>query len=324
MLVVWGLGGAGKTQLALDYVQQYRTDYKATFWIEAGRKESLERDFVNLYQTLFGLQMIAGQETVSVDSAVIGVKSWFASQRGPWLMVFDGADTIENDEASEYINIKRFLPNAALLHIIITSRSSTAKDMTRLQGVQVGDMEEAQAAELFYRYSRLRRDDYAIEHEVKTIVKELGHLALAVTLASTYVGRTPRLQSDITVYLPEYRRRRRELLKRKPESLIHQYSESVLTTWETSYNAVHEQSSEASTLMSMLSFLSFDDIFLQLFRVNRQLKSTGLTYNAAETISTPFMDTYKLEECFEMLQRYSFVQWNEDQRSYVMHKLVHA
>jgi len=48
-LVVWGLGGAGKTQLVLDYVRQYRTDYKATFWIEAGRKESLERDFVNLY-----------------------------------------------------------------------------------------------------------------------------------------------------------------------------------------------------------------------------------------------------------------------------------
>jgi len=46
---VWGLGGAGKTQLVLDYVRQYRTDYKATFWIEAGRKESLERDFVNLY-----------------------------------------------------------------------------------------------------------------------------------------------------------------------------------------------------------------------------------------------------------------------------------
>ena len=308
----------------LDYVRQYRTDYKATFWIEAGRKESLERDFINLYRTLFGIQMVAGQETVSVDSAVVGVKSWFAGQRGPWLMVFDGADVIENEEASEYIDIKRFFPDAASLHIIVTSRSSTAKDMTRLEGVQVGDMEEAQAAELFYRYSQLRCDDHGIEHEVKAIVKELGHLALAVTLASTYVGRTPRLQSDITVYLPEYRRRRRELLKRKPESLIHRYNESVLTTWETSYDAVHEQSPEASTLMSMLSFLSFDDIFLELFGINRQVESTGSTYNTAETVSTPFMNTYKLEECFEMLQRYSFVQWKEDQRSYAMHKLVHA
>jgi GTPase SAR1 family protein len=48
-LVVWGLGGAGKTQLVLDYVRQYHTDYKMTFSIEAGRKELLERDIVNLY-----------------------------------------------------------------------------------------------------------------------------------------------------------------------------------------------------------------------------------------------------------------------------------
>ena len=58
-------------------------------------------------------------------------------------------------------------------------------------------------------------------HEVKAIAKELGYLALAVTFVSTYVGTTPRLRSDIKAYLPEYKRRRRELLKRKPESFIY-------------------------------------------------------------------------------------------------------
>lgn len=147
---MWGLGGAGKTKLVLDYVRQYRTDYKATFGIEAGQKQSLECDFVNLYQTLFDVQMVAGKEIVSVDSAVMAVKSWFSGRRGSWLMVFDGADTIEDKEASEYINIKHFIPDVASLHVVVTSRSSTAKDMTRLEGVQVGEMEEAQAAELFY------------------------------------------------------------------------------------------------------------------------------------------------------------------------------
>ncbi len=70
-------------------------------------------------------------------------------------MVSDGADTIENEEASEYIDIKHFIPDVISLHIIITSRSSTVKDMMQLEGVQVGEMEEAQAAELFYSYSRL-------------------------------------------------------------------------------------------------------------------------------------------------------------------------
>ena len=103
--------------------------------------------------------------------------------------------------------------------------------------------------ELFSQYSQLRRDDQVIKGKIKETIKELGYLALAITLAATYVGRTRRLQSDIKQYVPEYRQRRRELLNRKPENLIHQYK-------------------EASVLMTMLSFLSFDDVFLRLFGVS--------------------------------------------------------
>ncbi|CAN9379920.1 unnamed protein product [Alternaria alternata] len=330
-LVVWGLGGAGKTQLVLDYVQQHRTQYKATFWIEAGRKESLERDYVRLYQTLLGLHTAAGAETTtSVEDAVTGVKSWFAGQRGPWLMVFDGADTIEDEEASGYIDIKHFTPSTATLDVIITSRSSTAKDMTQLEGVQVGEMEAGQAAELFQKYARIHHNGVSTEDEVLCIVKELGCLALAVTLAATYVGRTPRLQSNIVAYLPEYRERRRELLQRKPESLVHQYSESVLTTWETSYAAVADQCAEASVLMTMLSFLSFDDIYLGLFCTNKEVSDAGRTVDEAKTswksLVSPrqTVDMYKIEEWFAVLQKYSLVQWKAEQRGYAMHKLVHA
>lgn len=343
--MVWGLGGAGKTQLVLDYVRRHRTEYRATFWLEAGRKESLQRDFVHLYHTLFVLQASVGAEaaTVSVEDAVTGVKSWFSGRQGPWLMVFDGADAIDDSEASDFVNIRHFVPNVASLHVIITSRSSTAADMTEVKGVQVGEMEEAQAAELFHQYSELPREVVEIADEVRAITKELGHLALAVTLAATYVGSTPRLQSDIKAYLPEYRRRRRELLRRKPESLVHQYNESVLTTWETSYQAVVDRCPEAAVLMTILSFLNFDDIFLAFFntddqsrdsrdRVEADVESTE-NYTAEDEAGTSWrhivsperiLDVYKIEECFAVLQRYSFVRWKADQQSYAMHELVHA
>ncbi|KAL9071898.1 MAG: hypothetical protein Q9157_005304 [Trypethelium eluteriae] len=314
MLAVWGLGGAGKTQLVLDYVQQYRRQYKATFWIEAGQKESLERDFVNLYQTLFGEHNAAGQETISVDKAVTAVKSWFSGRQGPWLFVFDGADAIDDEKAKGYIAIKHFIPDIPSLHVVITTRTGAAKGMTRLGGVQVGDMEEAQAIDLFCRCSEVQRDDGSIE-EVKAIVRELGYLALAITLAGTYVGTTPRLQFDIKAYLPEYRQRRRELLKRKPESILHQYSESVLTTWETSYQAISDSDyPEAADIMTMLSFLSSDDIFLQLFNTGLQTSAKAMSH----------MDIYKIEDCFRILEKYSFLQWKKDQASFAMHKLVHA
>jgi hypothetical protein len=88
---------------------------------------------------------------------------------------------------------------------------------------------------------------------------------------SDQILRTRRLQSNIKQYLPEYRQRRRELLNQKPQRLIHQYKESVLTTWETSYQAVDDQCPDASGLMTMLSFLNFDNIFLQLFGIGTAL-----------------------------------------------------
>jgi hypothetical protein len=44
-----------------------------------------------------------------VERAIVGVKSWFSGRDGPWLMVFDGADSIDNVRAS--VDIRRFIPD---------------------------------------------------------------------------------------------------------------------------------------------------------------------------------------------------------------------
>ena len=54
ILVIYGLGGSGKSQLALNFVRTYRGDYTAVFWIEAGQKETIERDYLSMYRLLFG------------------------------------------------------------------------------------------------------------------------------------------------------------------------------------------------------------------------------------------------------------------------------
>jgi hypothetical protein len=60
--------------------QEYRNDYSATFWVEAGQKESLERDFLHIYRLLYGLKEAYGEEMVKIDDAVLGVKNWFHGQ----------------------------------------------------------------------------------------------------------------------------------------------------------------------------------------------------------------------------------------------------
>ncbi|KAK3167771.1 hypothetical protein OEA41_004217 [Lepraria neglecta] len=74
--------GAGKSQLVLNYIRDYRQDYTAVFWIEAGSKESIQRDYIQIYRLLYGRPLSVGQEIVKVEDAVPAVKHWFYSHKG--------------------------------------------------------------------------------------------------------------------------------------------------------------------------------------------------------------------------------------------------
>ncbi|KAI4113691.1 MAG: hypothetical protein LQ338_008128 [Usnochroma carphineum] len=324
ILVVCGLGGSGKSQLVLNYIQEYRRDYLAVFWIEAGSKETIERDYVQIYRLLYSRRIDADQEIVKVEDAVPAVKSWFQGREGRWLVVLDSADTIDNDRDTSYIDLEYLMPDAPGVHVVVTSRSSTAKEITQLEAVEVGEMEPSEAMELFRRSAKLTE---AARDEIGEIVKELGYLALAITLAGSYVSVTPRLSSDIGRYLPEYRQRRKEMLQRRPKQHVHRYGESVLSTWEASYEAIESHDPAAARLLSLLAFVNFEDISIGIFDSDTQRSGLPIfsyqrwrSFLFGEQKST----TYELESAFETLQSYSLIQWRPDQRSYAMHKLVHA
>ena len=150
---------------------------------------------------------------------------------------------------------------------------------------------------------------------------------------------TARLSSDIRRYLPEYQQRRKELLRRRAKRHIHQYGESVLSTWEASFEAIENHNPAAARLLSLLAFVNFEDIFLGLFDGDR----AGVLASAPTRVAEPseamtssnetwqlFLfsgqqrTVYELESAFETLQSYSLIQWKPDQKSYAIHKLVHA
>ena len=115
--VVWGLGGAGKSQLVLNYIREYRRDYAAVFWIEAGSKESIERDYIQIHRLLYSHQVDIGHEMVKVEDAVPAVKRWFHGREGRWLVILDSADTIDDDQQKSYIDLDYFIPDAPSRHL---------------------------------------------------------------------------------------------------------------------------------------------------------------------------------------------------------------
>jgi hypothetical protein len=121
-------------------------------------------------------------------------------------------------------------------------------------------METTEAAELFQKYAKLQSPRPDMNTKVLQIVAELGELALAITLAGSYVAAIPRLRSDVRLFPPEYRERRKQLLSMKARKLIHQYGESMLSTWEVSFAVVEQQSAIAARLLGLIAFLNFNDI----------------------------------------------------------------
>ena len=75
ILTVWGLGGAGKLQLVLHYIQEYRKDYEAVVLTQAGSKEMIERDYIQIYGLLCGQS--ASPEMATLEDVMPAVKRWF-------------------------------------------------------------------------------------------------------------------------------------------------------------------------------------------------------------------------------------------------------
>ena len=359
VIAVYGAGGVGKSQLVLNYIQQHRHEYAAVFWVEAGSKAAIERDFIQIYQLLYNVHNHPGLGSGRIEDAVPAVKRWFYGREKTWLFVFDSADNVDHEREPSYINLRYFLPDDPSVQVVVTTRNANVRKMGQLEGVEVGEMEKKEATALFLKQAKMVVVSREQEEEVGKIVEELGHLALAVMLAGSYVATSPRLRGNIQRYLPEYRQRRKELLQRQPEKLVDQYGASVLTTWETSFEAVQRQNVQASQLLCLLGFLHWDDIFINLFEgedhkeaQNReqgrgqdreqdreQTRNEGERQNKQENekqsdkddiewksllFSSDTISLFDTEQQLSILRTYSLLKRQDISDSYSMHKLIHA
>jgi len=283
---ITGLGGVGKTQLALEYTYRRLADYEAIWWVRSEEPATLAADYASLAAKL------DLPEKTSADQGVIieAVRIWL-EQNGGWLLVFDNAQNPED--------LKDYLPRAGGGHVIITSRNPNWGGIVRTLPVDVFSRVES----IEFLRSRTAQEDGA-----DALGDALGDLPLALEQAGAYVNETGISLSD---YLNRFQERHKEILERgKPTS----YPDTVATTWKISFQQVQEESGAGADLLNLSAFLAPDNIPKPLM--------VGGAQHLSEHLASAVADELKFDDAVAALKRYSLVTVADASLS--VHRLVQA
>lgn len=154
--VVHGLGGIGKTQLAVAYIKGHRSDYSAAIWMNARDETALKQSFAQVAEWILryhpSIAYIAGAlQSRDSDEIVKAVKRWLDEPMNDrWLLVYDNYDNPllgnhkgkspshtsyveaglcgdEDGHPAKAFNLHTFLPETDHGAIVVTTRSSMVK-----------------------------------------------------------------------------------------------------------------------------------------------------------------------------------------------------
>ena len=287
-----GLGGIGKTQLAVEFCHRNREHYPfGVFWADASSAENLKTSYFS-----FAVELKWIDPKTPLDD---GAEAWLRGIRDTagWLLVLDNADEPEKVEG--------LLPLSGQGHLVITTRHSDPDWGTDPLTVGILPLDEASA---FLR-ARTRRHGEDFEE----LAEELGCLPLALEQAGSYLRHHKAV--DVQTYLGGFRKKKIDFLEAKTEKndrpLRGDYDHTVATTWSISFERLPDAAKEA---LQALAFLDPDSVPIEFFGACSHL-GPGL---AALDLTDP---TVIPEEIVTPLSRYSLVHVIETQALSV-HRLV--
>jgi len=279
-VAVIGLGGTGKTQLVLRYIEEHEDEYNSVLWVDVRSKETTRSSYERCCREL-GLPVEAALDCglLQDEPSVQGMLSWLRG-RGEdqrWLAVVDNADDLSWDVSS-------IMPKGKAGTVIVTSQDAQALRLLggRTPMVRVDAMEPEEAVRLVSNYldePLCWGDGYLAL--VEEITECLDRLALAIDLAGARVQVDVENGDDLATalrqYLTDYRRYQGKLLRDEEFARVSTYKKTVWTAWDTSLSSLRKIEDSQSDIypIQLLSFATMLDranVQDELFR----LASVGL------------------------------------------------
>ncbi|KAF1966378.1 TPR-like protein [Bimuria novae-zelandiae CBS 107.79] len=258
-----GLGGVGKSQLAIQYAHSISDTSPRTFvfWVHASTRTRVEE----AYRSIAARLELPGRDHPEANVLQL-VRNWLQDEaNGMWLLILDNADDVNvfypkqahasDRSSSPSTSLAEYVPQCRNGSILITSRNKDAAarlagGYPRIKGVSA--LGEDQALHLL----RNKLHDASGSEGAVELLHMLGYLPLAITQAAAYINqRAPRV--TIQDYLNEFRRS-----IKNGESLLNwdagdlrrdrSASNSVVTTWQLTFECVRKERRSAADLLSLM------------------------------------------------------------------------
>jgi tetratricopeptide (TPR) repeat protein len=301
---ITGLGGIGKTQIAVEYAYRFHQDYQVVLWARAENNEVLTSSYV----TIASLLKLPEREAQEQEITVQAVKVWLQRHSG-WLLILDNADDLSL--------VPAFLPPALGGHLLMTTRAFTVGHLA--SRIEVDTLTAEQGALFLLRRAALIAPDATLEQVspqerdlAMQVSQELGGLPLALDQAGAYLEATG---AALAAYHQIYQQHRTALLaQRRAQGADH--PEPVATTWSLSFTRVEETNPAAADLLRLCAYLAPDAI-------PEEILTQGAEHLGA-VLGPVASDAFLLGQAIEALRAYSLVGRDPNLQTLSMHRLVQA
>jgi tetratricopeptide (TPR) repeat protein len=299
-----GLGGIGKTQIAVEYAYRFSDVYQAILWVTASSREAFTSDFVKLAALLD----LPEQHEQDQEFVVRAVKRWLSTHTH-WLLILDNVDNLDM--------LADFLPVHSSGDVLITTRLQALGMLA--QSIEVEKMGLDEGVMFLLRRTKLLATGAGLDQSTQEnlaqaveIVTALDGLPLALDQAGAYIEET---HCSLSHYLDLYGTSRKELLRRRGRFPV-DHPDSVAITWSISFQKVEHESLAAADLLHLLAFLDPEAIPEEII-----IKSAVELGTELELVENAPL---KVDTILELLLRYSLIRRNSLSRSLSIHRLVQA
>src|SRR5579875_3001437 len=296
-----GLGGIGKTQVAVEYAYRSRATYEAVLWVEAETRTTLTSGFVALAEVL----ELPERSEEDQRKVVASVLRWLGQHQN-WLLVFDNVEDLAL--------LKPFLPASGQGALLITTRLRALEAVA--QSIELPPMSREEG--LAFLLARARRQPggelspVSNSHEhaaAQEIVAAMDGLPLALEQAGAFIDTTRCSLSD---YWRLFQSSRIRLLDRQDTASGHPLSASK--TFALAFERVEQQNPAAAEILTVCAFLAPDSIPETLF-----LEGAPQSESTFEALAA---DPQIFEDALKTLLAYSLLQRDPAARTLTIHRLV--